>query len=202
MTVETPETILAYWFDEVGPKGWYDADPARDAVITERFMRSWMAAQAGRCGLWLSTPTGILGYIVICDQFSRNMFRNDSRAFELDPLARAASRIAVERRWDMDVTEQARQFFYMPLVHAENIVDQDRAVSLISERMPQTGESTLLHAKAHREIIAKFGRFPFRNGALGRETTPQEQDFLDNGGYGQIVRDLQAAGGKPKLPDL
>ena len=141
---------------------------------------------------WLTYPSGTLAYIILMDQFPRNMFRNDGRAFVSDRSARAAAKIAVTRNWDMKISEPARSFFYMPLVHSENLIDQDRAVRLMCTRLPEMGASNLLHAKAHREIIRKFGRFPFRNEALDRDTTPQEQAFIDGGGYGAVLQSLQA----------
>lgn len=188
----TPEEILSYWLDEIGPSGWYNGTDELDAEIREKFLESWRGAMSGACGLWLTYPSGTLAYIILMDQFPRNMFRNDGRAFVSDRSARAAAKIAVTRNWDMKISEPARSFFYMPLVHSENLIDQDRAVRLMCTRLPEMGASNLLHAKAHREIIRKFGRFPFRNEALDRDTTPQEQAFIDGGGYGAVLQSLQA----------
>lgn len=188
----TPEEILSYWLDEIGPSGWYNGTDELDAEIREKFLESWRGAMSGACGLWLTYPSGTLAYIILMDQFPRNMFRNDGRAFVSDRSARAAAKIAVTRNWDMKISEPARSFFYMPLVHSENLIDQDRAVRLMCTRLPEMGASNLLHAKAHREIIRKFGRFPFRNEALDRDTTSQEQAFIDGGGYGAVLQSLQA----------
>lgn len=188
----TPEEILSYWLDEIGPSGWYNGTDELDAEIREKFLESWRGAMSGACGLWLTYPSGTLAYIILMDQFPRNMFRNDGRAFVSDRSARAAAKIAVTRNWDMKISEPARSFFYMPLVHSENLIDQDRAVRLMCTRLPEMGAGNLLHAKAHREIIRKFGRFPFRNEALDRATTPQEQAFMDGGGYGAVLQSLQA----------
>lgn len=188
----TPEEILSYWLDEIGPSGWYNGTDELDAEIRDKFLESWRSAMSGACGLWLTYPSGTLAYIILMDQFPRNMFRNDGRAFVSDRSARAAAKIAVTRNWDMKISEPARSFFYMPLVHSENLIDQDRAVRLMCTRLPEMGAGNLLHAKAHREIIRKFGRFPFRNEALDRATTPQEQAFMDGGGYGAVLQSLQA----------
>jgi len=187
-----PEDILAFWLDEVGTENWYRGDDALDQEIRDRFGKVWCDAQDGACGLWLTYASGTLAYILLSDQFSRNMFRGTGQAFASDRSARAAAKTAISRGWDMRIDEPARQFFYMPLAHSENLCDQDRCVRLIKERLPQGGALQLLHAKAHREIIRKFGRFPFRNDALRRETTTPEARFLENGGYGTIVEALKA----------
>ena len=190
--MKTPQDVLAYWLDEVGPKGWYAGGEALDAEIKERFGPTLELASEGALGLWLTCASETLAYIILTDQFSRNMYRSTAQAFATDPAACIAAKVAIAKDWDLKIDGMARQFFYMPLMHSENLFDQDRAVRLICSRMPDGGEGNLVHAKAHREIIRKFGRFPFRNDALGRKTTAAEQDFLDNGGYGAILQELQA----------
>lgn len=187
-----PQDILEFWLDEIGPKGWYESSDALDATIREKFLDAWQAACEGTFSLWLTYPSGALAYIILMDQFSRNMFRDESKAFSSDRIALAAAKSAIERGWDMRIDEPARQFFYLPLMHSENLCDQDRCVRLICERMPQAGASNLLHARAHREVIRRFGRFPHRNASLGRSDTPNEKVFLASGGYGAIVREYQA----------
>lgn len=187
----TPEDILAFWLDEVGPQGWYEQSDALDDTIRTRFAGTLDGLMAGRYGLWLTYPSGALAYIVVADQFSRNLFRGDARSFASDEVARAAAKQAIHRGWDLKIDSPARQFFYLPLMHSENLIDQDRCVRLIKERMPEAA-SSLLHARVHREIIRDFGRFPFRNQALSRRTTPVEQEFIDNGGYGATLRAFQA----------
>jgi uncharacterized protein (DUF924 family) len=188
-----PEDVLEFWLEEVPAKSWYIADDAVDAEINKRFLATWHEAQEGGLGLWLMSPRETLAYIILTDQFSRNLFRGDPRSFALDPAARSATRGAIEKNWDLEIAEPARQFFFLPLEHSEDIADQDLAVHLIAERMPASNGTLLLHAKAHREIIQQFGRFPFRNAALGRENTSAETTFLQDGGYGAIVRRLQGA---------
>jgi len=186
-----PQEILEFWLDEVGPKGWYGASDALDATITERFESTWQAATEGKFSLWLTYPSGVLAYIILNDQFSRNMFRGQAKAFSTDRAALAAAKSAIERGWDMTIDEPARQFFYMPLMHSENLCDQDRCVRLMSERMPLSRANSMLHAQAHREVIRRYGRFPFRNAALERKDRSNETAFLADGGYGDIVRQLQ-----------
>ena len=188
-----PRRVLDHWLDEVGPEGWYAADDARDAAIRERFGPVWEQAMEGALSLWMTYPTGALAYVVLTDQLPRNMWRGEARAFVSDGAARAAAKAAIGRDWDRRVEEPARQFFYLPLMHSECLPDQERCVRLILTRMPETGASNLLHAKAHREVIRRFGRFPHRNAALGRPETSAEAEFLAAGGYGAVVREMEDA---------
>jgi len=187
----SPEDILAFWLDETGPEGWYKGGEKLDETIRERFEADWNRAMQGALSLWLTYASGTLAYIILTDQFSRNMYRGTAKAFSSDRLAKSASKVAISKGWDLKIDEPARQFFYLPLEHSENQEDQDRAVRLFSTRMPESAES-LLHAKAHREIIRQFGRFPFRNEALSRESTGAEREFLESGGYGRMVEKLRA----------
>jgi len=190
--MQGPDEVLSFWLDEVGPKGWYEASDALDATIRDRFEATWEAACEGKFSLWLTYPSGALAYIILMDQFSRNMFRGKAKAFASDRAALAAAKSAIERGWDLKIDEPARQFFYMPLMHSENLCDQDRCVRLMCERMPETRENNLLHARAHREVIRRFGRFPYRNEALSRAGTSCEIAYVSDGGYGQTLRELQA----------
>lgn len=191
--MSSPEDVLAFWLDEIGPEGWYRGDENLDQQVTDRFAASWDAARQGAFSLWLTYPAGTLAYIILMDQFPRNMFRGSAGAFDTDKAARAAAKSAIARGWDMRIDEPARQFFYLPLMHSENLCDQDRCVRLMLTRMPEAGASNLLHAKAHRELIRRFGRFPFRNDALSRATTQSEAEFMRGGGYGATVEALKAA---------
>ncbi|ETX16548.1 hypothetical protein OCH239_01605 [Roseivivax halodurans JCM 10272] len=186
-----PQDILSFWLDEVGPEGWYKQDAEIDDAITARFSGLWSEAMEGGHALWLTHASGALAYIVLLDQFSRNMFRGEGRAYSADAVALAAAKQSVHKGWDFRIDEPARQFFYLPLMHSENLCNQDRGVRLIKERMPETGAENLLHAKAHRDVIRRFGRFPHRNEELGRATTAEERRFLDEGGYGRVVRELK-----------
>lgn len=178
----SPEDVLAFWLDEVGEDGWYAADPAVDAEITRRFKPLWQSAKEGALSLWMTYPSGSLAYLILTDQFSRNMFRGAPEAYSMDPAALALSKIAVEKDWDLKIDEPARQFFYLPMMHSECISDQERCIRMLMTRMPDTGASNLLHARAHRDVIRKFGRFPFRNEALERRTLDTELAFLEDGG--------------------
>jgi len=189
-----PEEVLSFWLDEQGPARWYAVDEALDQEIRDRFQSTWEAACEGRFSLWLTYPSGTLAYIILTDQFSRNMFRGSGQAFASDRAALCAAKAAINKGWDLRIDEPARQFFYLPLMHSENLCDQERCVRLMKERMPQGGTSNLLHARAHREVIRLFGRFPYRNEALSRHSTKPEMAYVQSGGYGETVRQLQAVG--------
>lgn len=189
--MSAPETVLDYWLGEVGPAGWYAGGDALDAAIRARFEDLWRAAAAGGLDHWIDGSGPSLAFIVLTDQFPRNMFRDTAQAFATDATALAAARTATAAGWDIGAPEPDRQFFYMPFMHAEDAAMQARCVELLSERMPDTGADTLLHARAHQEVIRRFGRFPTRNAALGRKSTPDEAAFLAEGGYGAVVRALQ-----------
>ncbi|MGV6810652.1 MAG: DUF924 family protein [Brevirhabdus sp.] len=187
----TPEEVLSFWLDEIGPAGWYAGGEELDQLVRDRFEAGWNEAMDGAYALWLTYPTGTLSYIILMDQLPRNMFRGQGKAFSSDIYALAASKVAIDRNWDMRVDEPARQFFYMPMMHSQSLCDQERCVRLMASRMPQTGEGNLLHARAHREVIRRFGRFPARNEALGQRSRAEEQDYLQQSGYGQILDELR-----------
>lgn len=188
----TPDEVTAYWLNDVGPKGWYAGGDALDADIRARFEHTWNEAVEGACGLWLTSAKGTLGYLILTDQLPRNMHRGSAKAFATDKSARAAAKAAIDRDWDMKIPEPARQFFYMPLMHSENLSDQDRCVRLMCSRMPDTGDDNLPHARAHRQIIRKFGRFPYRNDAFGRTSTAAEIAWMADEGYASEMRNLTA----------
>lgn len=189
--MSTPEDVLNFWLDEVGPDGWYRVDEKLDAEIRDRFLETWENARDGAYSMWLTYPTGVLAYLIVTDQFPRNMFRGSPQAFETDRAALAVAKIAISKNWDQKIDEPARQFFFLPLMHSECITDQERCVRLLLTRMPEYGADNLLHAKAHRDVIRKFGRFPHRNDALSRKQTEPEVKFLESGGYGATVEALK-----------
>jgi uncharacterized protein (DUF924 family) len=184
--------VITFW-QEAGPESWYRQDAAFDRTIRDRFGALWDSACAGGCDHWAMGPKGALGLIILTDQFPRNMFRDSPRAFASNARALRIAALAITHAWDLRVAEPMRQFFYLPFMHSEMLTDQDRSVRLFKARMA-TGDN-LLHARAHREVIRRYGRFPYRNAALGRISTPQEDVFLASGGYGAIVQELQNASG-------
>lgn len=184
------QDILTFW-ENAGPEKWYRKDADFDAEITSRFGSLWEEAAGGAFDeKWGTEALGALALIILLDQFPRNMFREDGRAFASDDRAHAIACYAVNHRYDNKVDGMMRQFFYMPFMHSERLSDQDHAVRLFATRMPG---GNLIHARAHREIIRKFNRFPYRNSALGRVSSQAETEFLENGGYGAIVNALEAA---------
>lgn len=187
----TPEDVLTYWLDEIGPEGWYAGGDELDAEIRAKFEAAWNEMMDGAYSLWLTYPSGALAYLILADQFPRNMFRDTEAAFASDHVARTVAKSAIGKGWDLKIDLPARQFFYMPLMHSEALTDQDRCVRLIKERMDDDTPH-LLHAKAHREVIRCHGRFPTRNAALGRNNKPAEHTYLAEGGYGAVVRTLEA----------
>ncbi|EKE72832.1 MULTISPECIES: DUF924 family protein [Roseobacteraceae] len=189
---KTPEDILAFWLDELTPADWYKVDEALDARIRDQFLSTWEKAQEGAYSLWLTHASGALAYIILNDQMSRNMFRGQGRAFASDRIALTAAKAAIDKGWDMRIDAPARQFFYLPLMHSENLTDQDRCVRLMFERLSDEPDN-LRHAQAHREVIRMFGRFPYRNAALDRRTTNPEAQFITSGGYGTVLKDMAAA---------
>ena len=188
--MSTPEEVLSFWLDECEPKDWYVENAELDATIRTRFEPVWNKAMEGWLGQWMAYASGCLAYVILTDQFSRNMFRGTGKAFASDFAARAVTKIAINKGWDMRIDMPARQFFYTPLLHSENLCDQERCVRLMKERLESEGN--LLHAKAHREVIREFGRFPYRNDALERKSTAAEQAYIAKGGYGFTVQGLQA----------
>lgn len=184
------QDVIDFWLGDVGEDGWYAAVPEVDAKIIARFSALWESARGGGLDGWCATPHGTFAFLILADQFPRNMFRGDARSFATDVAARQAARRAIARGDDLLLGEPERVFFYMPFEHSEHLADQDWAVELMEHRLPRTGAGFAVHARAHREIIRRFGRFPFRNAALGRPSTAAEEDFLKSGGYGAVVREL------------
>jgi uncharacterized protein (DUF924 family) len=171
--------VLRFWFDE-HPKDWFVKNPAFDVEIHARFLALHEAAAAGQLSHWADEPRSCLALVIVFDQFPRNMFRGAARAFATDALARAAARVILERDWDKPMTQSEQLFAYLPFGHSESLADQD----LSCELMKDFGEEQLRYALRHREIVQRFGRFPHRNGVLGRESTAAEIEFLKQPGSG------------------
>jgi len=171
--------VVSFW-KEAGPERWFNKNAAFDKEIRERFFDTYEAAAAGRLSDWEQSAQGALALLILLDQFPRNMFRGDTRAFATDPLARAITAGAIIRGFDSQVPKELRSFFYLPFEHSEDLADQERCIALNKA----TGDAAgLKWAEIHADIIRRFGRFPHRNAALGRTTTPEEQAFLDSGGF-------------------
>ena len=177
------EDVLAFWFDEAGPKRWFAKNPAFDALAADRLGAASERAAAGGYAEWREDPRGCLALILLLDQIPRNVHRGSARAFAADALARGAAAHALERGFDRDsgFSDAWRQFFYLPYQHSEDMADQDRAVALATERLANPAAAG--YAERHRDAIRRFGRFPGRNAALGRDTTDEEAAFLARGDF-------------------
>ena len=187
------QEILEFWFEEISPQEQFMGGPELDERIRTRFGEMWEQAVSGGFREWLETPDDALALIILLDQFPRNMFRGSGKSFESDALARECSAAAIGSGHDMELQERKRLFIYMPYMHSESLDDQQRCVELIRDRMPETGALNLLHARAHRDIIGLFGRFPYRNEALGRDSTDDEAAWMESVGYRKFVEQLEAA---------
>jgi uncharacterized protein (DUF924 family) len=186
-----PVEVLDFWLGEIGPKGWYAGGDDIDRLCRDRLADLWQAAHDGGLEHWVEGTVGTLAYLILCDQVPRNIHRGTALAFATDAQARAAARKAVAEGWDLAAPEPERQFFYMPFEHSEDPADQALAVQYLTERLASDPEMAL-HARAHQEVIARFGRFPTRNAALGRTSSPEEQSYLDEGGYMAVVNRLKS----------
>ena len=174
-----PADVLDFW-RTAGPEKWFKKDQAFDWEIAQRFTATWRAAASGRLPAWEETPEGALALVIVLDQFPRNMFRADERAYEADSLARAVVDRAIARQFDTQVSPELRRFFYLPFMHSEYLADQERCIRLAAG----LGDDEFTkYADDHADIIRRFGRFPHRNATLRRTTTPEEQAFLANGGF-------------------
>ena len=179
MSVVGPQDVLTFW-RAAGPPKWFRKNVDFDREITQRFLACHEAAAAGGLAEWEATPEGALALLILLDQFPRNMFRDSARAFATDPLARAVAERAVARGLHRQMPSGERMFFQLPFEHSENLADQERSLALSREINGGKADS---YAEGHADIIRRFGRFPHRNAALGRLTTPQEQAFLEGGGF-------------------
>ena len=170
--------VVAFW-REAGPARWFGGGAAFDAQCRERLLPPHLLAARRELDGWQATAEGALALLLLLDQIPRNVFRGSGHAFATDSLARHYATRALEAGFDARIDAAMRLFFYMPFEHSEDMADQVRAVELFTA----LGDDNYLHyAVAHRDVIAKFGRFPHRNHALGRTSTPEEQAWLDAGG--------------------
>lgn len=170
--------VVTFWRD-AGPAHWFAKDAAFDTRFRERFHELHFAAAARRCDGWMATAEGALALMLLLDQYPRNCFRGTGHMYATDPLARMFCRQALDAGLDQQVEHALRLFFCLPLSHSENLIDQDRAVELNRA----LGEPFISHALGHRDIVARFGRFPHRNPMLGRTSTAEEEAFLKTGGF-------------------
>ncbi len=170
--------VVQFWVD-AGSGSWFRKDAAFDDRFREKFAAEHEAAARGELDDWLTDDEGALALLILLDQYPRNSFRDTARMFATDDKALSVAKQAIARGFDLTTEPTLRLFFYTPFIHSERIKDQDRALKLYAP----LGADTARHAHIHRDIIARFGRFPHRNPLLGRETTAEEQKFLDEGGF-------------------
>jgi uncharacterized protein (DUF924 family) len=174
----TPADVVGFWRD-AGMDKWFRGGDAFDAECRARFLDAHHAAARRECAHWMGDAEGALALALLLDQIPRNVFRGSGHAFATDGLARQCAARAIDAGFDVQVEPSPRLFLYMPFEHSEAMHDQDRAVALFTA----LGDADLLgYANAHRDVIARFGRFPHRNAALGRGNTADEQAWLDAGG--------------------
>jgi uncharacterized protein (DUF924 family) len=170
------EAILSFWFDEVGPDRWWVRSQETDDAIVERFRNLWQEWRSRVPESFLGSAREALAGAILFDQFSRNMFRRHADAFSTDPLALAIARGALDRGLDQELSTDERSFLYMPFKHSEKMADQERSMMLFT----RLGDAdSLSFAKKHHDMIARYGRFPARNAALGRPNRPGEEEAIE-----------------------
>lgn len=173
--------VLDFWFRELTPAQWFEGGDDIDRTIRERFAKRVDQALDGTLDHWAATPRGRLALIILIDQFIRNVFRGEARAYSGDEKAQKLVLAGLDLEADKALTLSERQFFYMPLMHAEDLALQDRSVALFAAL---EAEVAGIHAfaRGHRNVVARHGRFPTRNSALGRADTEAEEAYLREGG--------------------
>lgn len=172
---KTPQDVLDFWFSDLMKPNWFAKSDDIDSRIRNDFAETYQAAHEGRLDHWMEDADSALALVIVLDQFPRNIHRGDARSFESNDIALRHARTALERGFDRDQSPDRRQFFYLPFMHSEDLADQERSVALYEV----LGNDHSLHfARDHRDIVARFGRFPHRNAILGRDSTPEETEFL------------------------
>lgn len=170
--------VVAFW-QAAGPGRWFAKDEAFDTRFRDRFLAAHEAAARGELAAWAVSVDGALALVILLDQFPRNAFRGTARMYATDGHARLVADAAITAGHDRAFDHELAKFFYLPFAHSEHLADQERSVALTR----RLGEPDLSHALGHRDIIRRFGRFPHRNPILGRHMTPEEQHYLENGGF-------------------
>jgi len=177
--IKSPEALVDFWFSEPVRPLWFNATPAFDAELRQHYLSTYRAALAGQLSAWEATPLGALALVICLDQLPLNMFRGQAESFAGEAPSRAVAGRAIDRGLDQVLTDAQKAFLYLPYMHSESLVDQDRSVALFAA----AGLKDNLHwARHHRDIVRRFGRFPHRNAILGRESTPEEDAWLASEG--------------------
>jgi len=175
------QDVLTFWFEEMDEEQWYLNKPCDeiDSAVRSRFLDLYLALDQRVPEDWLATPKGTLAAIIVLDQFPRNMFRGDPRAYACDGKALDLTRRAIDQGLDQQVSPREREFFMVPFQHSESAEDQWRSVELCTAH---GNERMLFYARRHLRVIERFGRFPHRNRVLGRKSTAEEEEFLNDPG--------------------
>ncbi len=189
-----PEDVLDFWFGELDERGcanpnqrqlWWSKSDAFDETVRAKFLGDYEAIVAGEREHWRGTPRSALAYIIVLDQFSRNMFRNTPKMYAADELAREVCWEGLDANFDEELDYDERVFFYMPLEHSEQLDDHQRCRDLFDglrecapESLEADADNYVDFARRHREIVERFGRYPHRNEILGRPSTDEEEEFL------------------------
>ena len=175
----SPDHVLSFWYSDTARKQWFARSDAFDAAMREALGELHTRAAAGALDDWAATPRGALALVILLDQAPRNLFRGTPQAFASDGAALRHARAAIDAGLDRSLVEDERIFLYLPFEHSEDLADQDRCVALCSALEAPMWRD---YAIRHRDVIARFGRFPHRNIILGRESTPEELEFLKQPG--------------------
>lgn len=174
-SVFNPGSILDFWYTEPMRSSWFSSTPALDADIRARFESVWLAAAEKRLEDWKNSPQGCLALVIVLDQLPLNMFRGEAKSFSTEQQAVEICKLAIARGYDREIAPERLGFLYMPLMHSENLLDQDLSVQMFE----QAGlEGNVRFARHHRDLIRRFGRFPHRNAILGRESSREELEYL------------------------
>ena len=171
------QEIVEFWFSDEVSKLWYRSTPEFDQLLTDRYEEIWQQASRGELDHWMDTAAGCLALAIVLDQFPLNMYRNSALSFSTEAKSREVAKIAIEQGFDKSMPVEQCSFLYMPFMHSESIEDQDLALQLFEK---PGMEGNLRFAHHHRAIIEKFGRFPHRNEALGRDSSAAEIEYLDS----------------------
>ncbi|GLV28708.1 hypothetical protein TomTYG75_12300 [Sphingobium sp. TomTYG75] len=175
VTADWAAALLDFWFNQVGEEGWRKHDPKLDQQCATRFCELWEEKRKLAAETFLDRADDALAAVLLFDQLPRNMFRGTAEAFKTDELARSVARGAIAHGYDIQIGGAGRRFFYMPFQHSEDIDDQNLSLSLFEA----AGDAqSLEYARQHHDVIARFGRFPHRNAAIGRPTLPEEKDAV------------------------
>jgi len=177
MNIISPQDILDFWYAPDMRRSWFNSTPELDASIRERFEPLWEAAVRGELDAWRSSPQGCLALAIILDQFPLNMFRGTAKSFSSEGQAIAAAKQAIAQGYDRQIDKAQLAFLYMPLMHSEDLADQDLSVALFAAAGL---ENNLRFAQHHRDIVRRFGRFPHRNTILGRSSSAEELAYLES----------------------